>query len=66
MLSSPVVISYEGEYTDDIQFDASVKDIKDKLENLNTIQEVNVQKFYMYMGYLWVVSSRDKPVISLY
>jgi hypothetical protein len=55
-LSRSVIISYKGEYTDDIQFDASAKDIKDKLENLNAIEEVNVRKYGMYMGYQWVVS----------
>ena len=51
-----VVLSYEGEYTNDIRFDASAKDIKDQLENLKTIEEVNVRKYDMYTGYQWVVS----------
>ena len=42
-LQGSVVLSYEGEYTDDIAFDESAKDIKDKLEMLDTIEEVNVQ-----------------------
>ncbi|KAL7532002.1 hypothetical protein ACHAXR_005653, partial [Thalassiosira sp. AJA248-18] len=55
-LSGSVVLSYEGEYTDDIPFDASDKDIKDKLEMLNTIEGVNVRRIDKYTGYQWVVS----------
>jgi hypothetical protein len=55
-LAGLVVLSYEGEYNDDIQFNASAKDIKDKLEMLNTIKEVNVRKYDKYTGYQWVVS----------
>ena len=43
-LAGSVVLSYEGEYSDNIQFDASAKDIKDKLEMLSTIEEVNIRK----------------------
>jgi len=55
-LQGSVVLSYEGEYTDDIAFDESAKDIKDKLEMLDTIEEVNVRKLDKYTGYQWVVS----------
>ena len=55
-LGGSVVLSYEGEYTDNIRFDASAKDIKDKLEMLSSIDEVNVRKYDMYTGYQWVVS----------
>ena len=56
-LGGSVVLSYEGEYTDDISFDASAKDIKDKLELIDTIDEVvNVRRLDKYTGYQWVVS----------
>ena len=55
-LAGSVVLSYEGEYSEDIQFDASAKDIKDKLQMLSTIEEVNVRKYDMYTGYQWVVT----------
>ncbi|KAL3774885.1 hypothetical protein ACHAW5_007303 [Stephanodiscus triporus] len=55
-LVGSLVLSYEGDYTDDIRFDASAKDIKDKLEMLDSIEEVNVRKYDMYTGYQWVVS----------
>jgi len=55
-LGGSIVLSYEGEYTDDIAFDASAKDVKDKLEMLSTIDEVNVRKIDKYTGYQWAVS----------
>lgn len=55
-LSGSLVLSYEGEYTTDIAFDASAKDIKDKLEMLSTIEEVNIRKLDKYTGYQWLVS----------
>ena len=55
-LSGSVVLSYEGEYTDDIPFDASARDVKDKLEMLDTVEEVNVRKIDKNTGYQWVVS----------
>ena len=55
-LSGSVVVSYQGAYTSDIAFDASPKEIKDKLEELETINEVNVRKKDIYTGYQWVVS----------
>ena len=55
-LIGSVVLSYEGEYTSDIPFDASAKMIKDELELLATIESVNVQTVDIYTGYQWVVS----------
>ncbi|KAL9189871.1 hypothetical protein ACHAXT_009546 [Thalassiosira profunda] len=55
-LQGSVVLSYEGAYTDDIPFDASPKDIKDELERLDTVEEVNVRRIDKYTGYQWVVS----------
>ena len=55
-LAGSIVLSYEGEYTDDIPFDSSAKSIKDKLEMLNAVEEVNVRRIDKYTGYQWVVS----------
>ena len=63
-LSGSVVLSYEGEYTDDIPFDASAKDIKDKLELLNTIEEVNVRKSTSTRATSGLCHSREMPETS--
>ena len=55
-LSGSIVLSYEGEYTDDIMFDASARDIKTKLEALDTINEVNVKRADRFTGYQWKIS----------
>ena len=56
ILSGSFVLSYEGEYTDDIPFDASAKYVKSTLESLDTITEVNVKRMDKYTGYQWAVS----------
>ena len=55
-LSGSFVLSYEGEYTDDIPFDASAKYVKSTLESLDTIAEVDVKRMDKYTGYQWAVS----------
>ncbi len=55
-LIGSLVLSYEGEYTGDIPYDASAKIIKDNLEVLTTINGVNVQKVDLHIGYQWVIS----------
>lgn len=55
-LIGSLVLSYQGEYTGDIPFDASAKTIKDSLEMLDTIEGVNVKKVDIYTGYQWVIS----------
>eukprot|EP00804_Cyclotella_cryptica_P021433 CCRYP_005783-RA/>CCRYP_005783-RA protein AED:0.00 eAED:0.00 QI:831/1/1/1/1/1/3/2372/6166 len=55
-LSGSFVISYEGKYSADIPFDATARDVKNKLESLDTITEVNVKRVDKYTGYQWAVS----------
>ena len=55
-LSGSFVLSYEGEYTDDIMFDASARDVKAKLEALDSINEVEVKRADKYTGYQWKIS----------
>ena len=55
-LSGSIVLSYEGEYTDDIPFDATARDVKTKLEALDTINEVDIKRADRYTGYQWNIS----------
>eukprot|EP00970_Alexandrium_tamarense_P002964 scaffold427_cov103-Alexandrium_tamarense.AAC.19 len=55
-LDGSLVLSYEGEYTDDMSFDASAREVKSKLEMLSTIAEVDVKRIDKYTGFQWVVS----------
>ena len=47
---------FEGEYTDDINFDASAATVKARLEKLSTIGPVSVQRDDTGNGYKWTVS----------
>lgn len=55
-LEGTMVLSYDGEYTDDIAFDASAVTIKHRLEALSTIDEVDVHKIDKRTGYEWEVT----------
>ena len=55
-LDGTMVLSYDGEYTDDIAFDASAKTIKHRLEALPTIDEVDVHKIDKRTGYEWEIT----------
>ena len=55
-LSGSIVLSYDGEYTDDILFDASAREVKAKLEALETIKEVDVKRGDRFTGYQWKIS----------
>merc|ERR1711871_413380 len=49
-------VFFEGQYTDDILFDASAADVKKALENLGTIGTVAVEREDTGNGYKWTVS----------
>ena len=51
-----MVLSYDGKYTDDISYSDSAEIIKEKLENLSTIEEVDVRKIDRRNGYQWEVT----------
>jgi hypothetical protein len=55
-LDGSFVLSYEGQFTDDIPFDASASHVESLLEALDTITEVDVKRVDKYTGYQWVVS----------
>jgi hypothetical protein len=55
-LDGSFVLSYEGQFTDDIPIDASATHVKSLLEALDTVTEVDVKRVDKYTGYQWVVS----------
>ena len=55
-LDGTMVLSYDGQYTDDIAFDASAETVKSRLELLSTIDEVDVRKIDKRTGYQWEVT----------
>jgi len=50
------VLEFNDEYTIDIPYDASAKFVKQALESLSTIEEVNVQKHNINTGFQWDIS----------
>jgi hypothetical protein len=55
-LVGSIVLSYEGEYTDDIPFDATPKEVKAKLEALDSVNEVDVKRADIFTGYQWKIA----------
>jgi hypothetical protein len=49
-------ILFEGQYTDDLAFDASAADVKSALESLSTVNIVGVYREDMGNGFKWTVS----------
>merc|ERR1711871_1689662 len=58
--SSPIAgtftVFFEGQYTNDIAFDASPGDMKDALEAISTIGVVDVDRERLANGYKWTVT----------
>ena len=50
------VLSFEGQFTEDIRFDASSMEVKSALESLSTVEEVDVLRRNTKNGFDWEVS----------
>ena len=50
------VLLYGGQYSDDIPFYASSSVMKESLEMLSSVDEVNVEKTNLHVGYQWDIS----------
>ena len=48
------VLFYDGQYTGDIPYNASSSAIKASLEMISSVDEVNVKKTNLHVGYQWV------------
>jgi PA14 domain./Fibronectin type III domain./Filamin/ABP280 repeat. len=55
-LNGTFVLSYEGYFTNNIPFDSSALNLKSSLECLDSIEEVNVKKHDIKIGYKWEIS----------
>ena len=55
-ISGTFTIFFEGQYTDDLDHDASAAQVKDALESLSTIGDVKVYREDQMNGYKWTVS----------
>jgi len=55
-LGGTFVLSYMGQYTNNLAFDASAQSVKDELEALSTVTEVEVYKEDLYNGHKWTVT----------
>jgi hypothetical protein len=55
-LAGTLVLGFAGEFTPDLRFDCSPMFVKEALESLPSIEEVNVQKIDINTGYRWDIS----------
>jgi hypothetical protein len=55
-LDGTFTVAYEGEYSMDVDFDASAAEMKVALEAINTIDEVDVQRENLGSGFRWTVT----------